>query len=134
GPHAASLAAEPRRRHVGRGPHHRLPPVRRRQGHGLRRRDAVLLPGYGRASARLLPAPPRCSLAPDASPRRTRRLKMASSLASQRDREILRSFARRIDPSDAGAHNNLGVLYYHKGMHEDAVAAFAKALELDPKM
>lgn len=59
---------------------------------------------------------------------------MAAALASQRDREILRSFALRIDPSDAGAHNNLGVLYYHKGMHEEAVAAFGKALELDPKM
>ena len=59
---------------------------------------------------------------------------MSASLASQRDRDILRSYARRIDPSDAGAHNNLGVLYYHKGMYEDAVAAFTKALELDPKM
>jgi tetratricopeptide (TPR) repeat protein len=53
---------------------------------------------------------------------------------SQRDRDILRSFARRIDGSDAGAHNNLGVLYYNKGMYEDAVSAFARALELDPKM
>ncbi|HEX6814490.1 MAG TPA: tetratricopeptide repeat protein [Gemmatimonadaceae bacterium] len=59
---------------------------------------------------------------------------MSASLASQRDRDILRSYARRIDPSDAGAHNNLGVLYYNKGMYEDAVAAFTKALELDPKM
>src|SRR5829696_2045526 len=55
-------------------------------------------------------------------------------LTSHRDREVLRSFARRIDPSDAGAHNNLGVLYYNKGMHEEAVAAFTRALELDPKM
>ena len=38
------------------------------------------------------------------------------SVASERDREVLRSFARRIDPSDAGAHNNLGVLYYNKGL------------------
>ena len=53
---------------------------------------------------------------------------------SQRDRDILRSFARRIDGSDAGAHNNLGVLYYNKGMYEDAVAAFARALEIDAKM
>ncbi len=53
---------------------------------------------------------------------------------SQRDRDILRSFARRIDGSDAGAHNNLGVLYYNKGMYEESVAAFARALELDPKM
>ena len=53
---------------------------------------------------------------------------------SQRDRDILRSFARRIDGSDAGAHNNLGVLYYNKGMYEESVAGFARALELDPKM
>src|SRR5215208_5086611 len=58
----------------------------------------------------------------------------SASLTSQRDRDVLRSFARRIDPSDAGAHNNLGVLYYNKGLYEEAVGAFMKALELDPKM
>ena len=58
----------------------------------------------------------------------------AATPISQRDRDILRSFARRIDGSDAGAHNNLGVLYYNKGMYEEAVTAFARALELDPKM
>jgi cellulose synthase operon protein C len=56
------------------------------------------------------------------------------SMASERDREVLRSFARRIDPSDAGAHNNLGVLYYNKGLYEEAVGAFMRALELDPRM
>ena len=55
-------------------------------------------------------------------------------LTSERDREVLRSFARRIDPSDAGAHNNLGVLYYNKGLYEEAVSAFMRALELDQKM
>jgi cellulose synthase operon protein C len=59
---------------------------------------------------------------------------VSTPLASERDRAILRSFARRIDPSDAGAHNNLGVLYYNKGLHEESVAAFMRALELDPKM
>ncbi len=59
---------------------------------------------------------------------------MTSPAGTERDREALRSFARRIDPSDAGAHNNLGVLYYNKGLFEDAAAAFTRALELDPKM
>lgn len=59
---------------------------------------------------------------------------MTAGLGSDRDREALRSFSRRIDPSDAGAHNNLGVLYYNKGLYEEAAAAFSKALELDPKM
>src|SRR5437868_3051692 len=59
---------------------------------------------------------------------------MSPSLTSERDRDVLRSFARRIDPSDAGAHNNLGVLYYNKGLHEEAGAAFMRALELDQRM
>ena len=59
---------------------------------------------------------------------------MPVTLTSDRDRDTLKSFARRIDPSDAGAHNNLGVLYYNKGLYEESVAAFTKALELDPKM
>ena len=58
----------------------------------------------------------------------------AVSLASSRDRYVLRSFARRIDPSDAGAHNNLGVLYYNKGLYAESVSAFMKALEIDQKM
>jgi hypothetical protein len=37
---------------------------------------------------------------------------MSAPALSERDLAALRSFASRIDPSDAGAHNNLGVLYY----------------------
>ncbi len=53
---------------------------------------------------------------------------------SERDREVLRSFALRVDPADAGSHNNLGVLYYNKGMIPEAVEAFTRALALDPQM
>src|SRR2546423_5861395 len=53
---------------------------------------------------------------------------------SESDRNVLRSFARRIDATDAGAHNNLGVLYYNRGLYEEAVTAFMRALELDPRM
>ena len=60
--------------------------------------------------------------------------KTPAPLTSERDREVLRSFARRIDPSDAGAHNNLGVLYYNNGLYHEAVSAFMKALELDHAM
>ena len=55
-------------------------------------------------------------------------------MASQRDRDVLRSFARRINPNDASAHNNLGVLYYNKGLFDEAVTAFQRALQLDPRM
>lgn len=53
---------------------------------------------------------------------------------SQRDVEILRGLARRINPYDAGAHNNLGVVYYNKGMYAEAVDHFERAIEIDPDM
>ncbi|HET7791682.1 MAG TPA: tetratricopeptide repeat protein, partial [Gemmatimonadales bacterium] len=59
---------------------------------------------------------------------------MTAPALSERDLAVLRSFARRIDPSDAGAHNNLGVLYYQKSLVPEAIAEFTRALELDPKM
>jgi tetratricopeptide (TPR) repeat protein len=48
--------------------------------------------------------------------------------------EILRSFARRIDPTDPGAQNNLGVLYFRRRMFDEAIAAFSRALALDERM
>src|ERR687895_2785619 len=59
---------------------------------------------------------------------------MPAPALSERDLTVLRSFARRIDPLDAGAHNNLGVLYYQKGLIDEAIVEFVRALELDPKM
>jgi tetratricopeptide (TPR) repeat protein len=53
---------------------------------------------------------------------------------SERDAALLRGLARRIKQDDPNAHNNLGVVYYHKGLFDDAVEQFERALELDPRM
>jgi len=49
------------------------------------------------------------------------------------ERKVLLSFASRVERSDPGALNNLGVLYFRKGMYEEAMAQFKEALKVDPK-
>ena len=56
-----------------------------------------------------------------------RRTPSASSTA-------LRALRRRADPTDAGAQNNLGVVLLARGQRDEAVAAFSRALALDPLM
>jgi cellulose synthase operon protein C len=56
------------------------------------------------------------------------------SARSRRDLDLLRGLARRINPQDAGAHNNLGVVFFNKGLYTEAVSHFERALELDPRM
>jgi cellulose synthase operon protein C len=56
------------------------------------------------------------------------------AVMSERDVAILRSLADRIDPTDAGAWNNLGVVFFQKGLVEDAVAAFERALSVDIRL
>lgn len=46
----------------------------------------------------------------------------------------LLALARRTDPADPGAQNNLGVLLHRRGRPEAALHAFARALALDPAM
>lgn len=58
----------------------------------------------------------------------------ATSTAGQNEIEILRSFARRIDVADPGAQNNLGVFYFRRGLVDEAIAAFSRALALDERM
>jgi len=55
-------------------------------------------------------------------------------VTTPREAEILRTFSRRIDPADPGAQNNLGVLYYRRGLFDDAIASFSRALALDERM
>ncbi len=57
-----------------------------------------------------------------------------SVVVAGRDLALLRGLADRIDQTDPGAFNNLGVLYHSKGLHADAVAVFMRALALDPRM
>ncbi|MCC6243329.1 MAG: tetratricopeptide repeat protein [Gemmatimonadaceae bacterium] len=51
-----------------------------------------------------------------------------------RDTELLRALSSRIDQQDPGAFNNLGVLYYSKGLFAESVDAFLRALALDARM
>lgn len=48
--------------------------------------------------------------------------------------DLLRAMRDRVDQHDAAAFNNLGVLYHTRGLHREAVEAFLKALELEPRM
>jgi tetratricopeptide (TPR) repeat protein len=57
-----------------------------------------------------------------------------SPALSERETSILRLLAQRVDPADPGAQNNLGVLYYRRGLFDDAIAAFSRALALDERM
>jgi tetratricopeptide (TPR) repeat protein len=59
---------------------------------------------------------------------------MTAIASAGRDVELLRALADRIEQHDPGAFNNLGVLYFSKGLMGEAVAAFLRALSLDPRM
>jgi len=49
------------------------------------------------------------------------------------ERKVLMGFASRVERSDPGALNNLGVLYFRKGMYSEAMEQFKEALKVDPK-
>lgn len=52
---------------------------------------------------------------------------------SEQEKKILRTFSSKIPRDDPGAHNNLGVVYFNKGLIEEAVEEFKKALEIEPR-
>ncbi|MCU0647206.1 MAG: APC3/CDC27 family protein [Gemmatimonadaceae bacterium] len=53
--------------------------------------------------------------------------------AHARDQAFLRALVDRIDPLDATAHNNLGVLLASRGLLDEALDALLRALELDSR-
>lgn len=54
-------------------------------------------------------------------------------MISPDEQKVLSSFAERIPANDPGAHNNLAIIYYNKGMYQEAVKELETALELNPK-
>ena len=53
-------------------------------------------------------------------------------MISPEERKVLNSFAEKIPQEDPGAHNNLAIVYYNKGLYEEAIVELEKALELNP--
>jgi tetratricopeptide (TPR) repeat protein len=53
-------------------------------------------------------------------------------MISQEEYKILKSFAQRIPENDPGAHNNLAVVYFNKGLYDEALSELEKALVIDP--
>ncbi len=53
--------------------------------------------------------------------------------AKKQERDVLLGFAERVDRNDPGALNNLGVLYYRKGVYDEAIKQFKEALKIDPR-
>ncbi|MEN3044267.1 MAG: tetratricopeptide repeat protein [Candidatus Hydrothermales bacterium] len=53
-------------------------------------------------------------------------------LPTQEEIKILKSFASRIDPNDPAAHNNLAVVYFNRGLFDEAISELKRALDIDP--
>ena len=53
-------------------------------------------------------------------------------MISPEEQKVLNSFAERIAQADPGAHNNLAIVYYNKGLYQEAIEELEKALELNP--
>lgn len=52
-------------------------------------------------------------------------------MISSEELKILKSFAARIPPNDPGAHNNLAIVYYNKGLYDEAIGELEEALKID---
>src|SRR5687768_13263043 len=100
----------------------------------LLRGDGIQLRGDRRAVPRVLSASAGFRFLHRDLSRGTAELMSEARAGMTAQVEILRTFARRIDGTDPGAQNNLGVLYFRRGMFDEAIAAFSRALALDERM
>lgn len=53
-------------------------------------------------------------------------------MISPEELKILKGFAERIPNNDPGAHNNLAIVYYNKGLYDEAISELEEALKIDP--
>ena len=59
---------------------------------------------------------------------------LGDAISAQRSREDFKRNleASTLNPADASAHYNLGLIYQQRGQYEEAKASFARAIEIDP--
>jgi tetratricopeptide (TPR) repeat protein len=59
---------------------------------------------------------------------------LGDAMSAQRSREDFKRNleASTLNPADASAHYNLGLIYQQRSQYEDAKASFARAIEIDP--
>jgi tetratricopeptide (TPR) repeat protein len=59
---------------------------------------------------------------------------LGDAMSAQRSREDFKRNleASTLNPADASAHYNLGLIYQQRGQYEEAKASFARAIEIDP--
>ena len=53
-------------------------------------------------------------------------------MISPEEQKVLSSFAEKIPQEDPGAHNNLAIVYYNKGLYQEAIEELEKALDINP--
>jgi len=53
-------------------------------------------------------------------------------MISPEEQKVLSSFAEKIPQEDPGAHNNLAIVYYNKGLYQEAIEELEKALNINP--
>ncbi len=51
---------------------------------------------------------------------------------SEEEIKILKQFSEKIDPKDPSSHNNLAIVFFNRGLVEEAIQELKKAIEINP--